>query len=170
MSRLLTGNGANCLRVIPVHAIKFTLNDHLSVAATHAERLRLGLPRGAAPPKLSFSTQLAAGCTAGAVQILVTYPLDLARTRLQLSEMAGANYRGIFHCLSDTFTREGPSALYKGLAPSLVAGVPYVGLQARRKERRIFGRAAHLSRFVARLARFTSLHCSSRDAAPPRRR
>lgn len=91
--------------------------------------MRLGLPADAPAPALSFGSQMACGCFAGAVQILATYPLDLARTRLQLSEVVGARYRGIFHCLSLTVQREGAGALYKGLLPSLAAGVPYVGLQ-----------------------------------------
>ena len=53
------------------------------------------------------------------------------RTRLQLAETAGASYRGIWHCLTDTYGREGAAALYKGLLPSMASGVPYVGLQAR---------------------------------------
>lgn len=118
---LFKGNGANCLRVIPVYALKFTLNDRFKEAAA-ASTART-------PGDLPFWAKAASGCAAGVIQIVLTYPLDLVRTRLQLAEAAGMKYRGILHCLRDTAAREGPRSLYKGLLPSMAAGVPYVGLQ-----------------------------------------
>ena len=126
---LYKGNGANCLRVIPVYALKFSLNDTFKERAALAQAAAAGLPPGAPLPELGGGAKIAAGCGAGVIQIVLTYPLDLVRTRLQLAEAAGASYRGIAHCLSDTWLREGPTALYKGLLPSMAAGVPYVGLQ-----------------------------------------
>ena len=116
---LYKGNGANCLRVIPVYALKFSLNDTFTAAL--ASRRTSGV--------LTVWDKIAAGSAAGVIQIALTYPLDLVRTRLQLAEAAGASYRGIAHCLQDTYVREGRSAIYKGLLPSMAAGVPYVGLQ-----------------------------------------
>ena len=116
MRGLFKGNGANCLRVVPVYALKFTLNDGFKDAAMASSNLAAG-------EELPFWSKAAAGCGAGLIQIVATYPLDLVRTRLQLAEAAGARYRGIAHCLSDTATREGPRALYKGLLPSMAAGV-----------------------------------------------
>ena len=83
------------------------------------------------------------------MQITATYPLDLVRTRLQLAEAAGASYRGIAHCLQDTYLREGAAALYKGLLPSMLAGVPYVGLQARPAAAATSARAASTSPLTA---------------------
>jgi solute carrier family 25 (mitochondrial phosphate transporter), member 23/24/25/41 len=126
---LYKGNGANCLRVIPVYALKFSLNDAFTESAAKAQARSEHLAPDAPLPPLSFWSKIAAGSAAGVIQITLTYPLDLVRTRLQLAEAAGASYRGIGHCLRDTYTREGPLALYKGLLPSMMAGVPYVGLQ-----------------------------------------
>ncbi len=126
---LYKGNGANCLRVVPVYALKFSLNDTFTEAAARAQAQANGAPSGAPLPPLGFWTKIGAGSAAGVIQITLTYPLDLVRTRLQLAEAAGASYRGIAHCLRDTYTREGATALYKGLLPSMAAGVPYVGLQ-----------------------------------------
>jgi solute carrier family 25 (mitochondrial phosphate transporter), member 23/24/25/41 len=116
---LYKGNGANALRVIPVYALKFSLND----AITDELRARAG------GQELTFATKVASGCAAGFVQISATYPLDLVRTRLQLGETSGAKFRGIWHCLHLTAQTEGVRGLYKGYLPSLLAGVPYVGLQ-----------------------------------------
>ena len=126
---LYKGNGANCLRVVPVYALKFSLNDAFTEAAQAAQAKAENLPPGAPLPPLGFWPKIAAGCAAGVIQITLTYPLDLVRTRLQLAEAAGASYNGIWHCLRDTYLREGAAALYKGLLPSMAAGVPYVGLQ-----------------------------------------
>ena len=126
---LFKGNGANCLRVIPVYSLKFSLNDAFKEHAARVQAASQGLPPGAPLPELSVGAKIAAGCGAGVIQIVLTYPLDLVRTRLQLAEAAGASYRGIGHCMRDTWSREGPAALYKGLLPSMAAGVPYVGLQ-----------------------------------------
>jgi solute carrier family 25 phosphate transporter 23/24/25/41 len=126
---LFKGNGANCLRVIPVYALKFSLNDTFKERAAAAQAAAARLPPGAPLPELSIASKIGAGCAAGVIQIMLTYPLDLVRTRLQLAEAAGASYRGIGHCMRDTWAKEGPTALYKGLLPSMAAGVPYVGLQ-----------------------------------------
>lgn len=116
------GNGANCLRVIPVYALKFPLNDIFK------EMVR---KPGQEKKKLKMWQMMAAGSGAGLVQILLTYPLDLIRTRLQLSLSldTGARYNGIGHCAVSIFRTEGLSALYKGLGPTLFMGIPYVGMQ-----------------------------------------
>ena len=112
-----------------MYALKFSLNDTFKERAAAAQAAAADLPRGAPLPELSVLTKIGAGCAAGVIQITLTYPLDLVRTRLQLAEAAGASYSGIGHCMRDTWAREGPTALYKGLLPSMAAGVPYVGLQ-----------------------------------------
>jgi hypothetical protein len=38
-------------------------------------------------------------------------------------------YRGIVHCAQHIWRTEGLSAFYKGIGPTYVSGVPYVGLQ-----------------------------------------
>eukprot|EP00854_Cymbomonas_tetramitiformis_P004517 gene4517-5533_t len=120
---LYKGNGANCVRVIPVYALKFSLNDKFK------EMMLVWRIEGGDDPQLSFLEKMAAGSMAGTVQILATYPLDIIRTRLQLAEIAGSSYKGIADCAMTTIRHEGLLGLYKGLFPSMLAGVPYVGLQ-----------------------------------------
>ena len=59
------------------------------------------------------------GTAGGIASILAVHPLDTVRTRLQAAP-AGA-YRGAWHCARVTVRREGPLALYKGLAWPLAA-------------------------------------------------
>ena len=112
------GNGANCLRVVPVYALKFGFNDSIKswVRTTPDE-------------KLSFGQLVASGTLAGSIQMFTTYPLEVVRTRLTVGKAYGASYNGIFHCFSSTLKHEGIRGLYKGLSPTILTGSPYVGLQ-----------------------------------------
>lgn len=114
------GNGANCLRVIPVYALKFTLND------TFREVL---LEPGQTVSDLTGGQLLFAGCLAGTAQITVTYPLELVRARLTLSEGFGKEYKGIWNTAKTVLADEGIRGFYKGYGPTFVSGSPYVGLQ-----------------------------------------
>lgn len=136
---LYFGNGANCLRIVPVYALKFSLNDTFKTWIIRSRSARGGpvteveFAIGGGEPlrklELSFGEKIVVGSLAGVVQIIATYPLDLVRLRLQLAEHAGIRYRGIGDCLTTIAREESPLALYRGLLPSMAAGVPYVGLQ-----------------------------------------
>lgn len=127
---LYKGNGANCLRVIPVHSLKFALNDTFKEAVVSRRAAAAGATAlAAASQSLTFVEKVLAGSLAGTVQIVATYPLDLIRLRLQLAEHTGVHYRGIAHCASSIARTEELRSLYKGMFPTMLAGVPYVGLQ-----------------------------------------
>lgn len=89
---LYKGNGANCLRVVPVYALKFSLNDQIkewvalrrSAEAAGAGSAAVAAGGGGRKYELTVLEKIVAGCCAGVVQITLTYPLDLVRTRLQL--------------------------------------------------------------------------------------
>lgn len=116
---LWAGNGANVVRVIPVHGLKLSGNDVF----------RDLIAPGVAHPKTW--QLLAAGSLAGAFQLTVTLPLEVIRTRLTVGARLDLprQYRGIVHCGVHTVRAEGAAALYKGLAPTLASGVPFVALQ-----------------------------------------
>jgi hypothetical protein len=80
---------------------------------------------------MNFNQLMMAGTLAGLMQITLTYPLELIRTRLSLSEsqMLGERYTGIVDCCRKTVKSEGMGALYKGITPTWWSGAPYVGLQ-----------------------------------------
>lgn len=120
MLSLWKGNGANCTRVVPVYALKFTFND------TYKNMVR---QPGQALSDLSFRQMILAGMAAGLCQAIITYPLEVVRTRLTITSMMGGTYRGMTHCAAATIQQEGLGAMYKGITPTLLTATPYVGLQ-----------------------------------------
>ena len=94
------GNGANCIRIIPNKGILFMCND-LFIA-----KLQRNLT------ELTLWHRLASGSLSGAILITVTYPLDLVTARLS----SGAQFNGIWHCLSDTLKVEGEALLFPVLS------------------------------------------------------
>lgn len=75
------------------------------------------------------ASQFAAGLCAGALSLLFSNPLDVARTRLQLLESANPKEaelirKGYFHILSTAFKQEGFRGLYKGFKPRLLMRLP----------------------------------------------
>jgi len=67
------------------------------------------------------------GAMAGFSATLVTYPLDLIRTRFA-SQGQTRIYSSLMQCISDIHRNEGILGFYRGLAPSLLQIVPYMGL------------------------------------------
>ena len=54
--------------------------------------------------------QIAAGGSAGLVEVCIMHPLDLVKTRLQLP---GGHFNGLVDCFRKTFKAEGLSGFYK---------------------------------------------------------
>ncbi|KAF2303857.1 hypothetical protein GH714_023902 [Hevea brasiliensis] len=110
---LFRGNLVNVIRVAPSKAIELfaydTVNKNLS-------------PKPGEQPKLPIPASLVAGACAGVSSTLVTYPLELVKTRLTIQ-------RGVYNGILDAFLKilqeEGPAELYRGLAPSLIGVIPY---------------------------------------------
>eukprot|EP01091_Cochliopodium_minus_P008343 TRINITY_DN1873_c0_g1_i1.p1 TRINITY_DN1873_c0_g1~~TRINITY_DN1873_c0_g1_i1.p1 ORF type:complete len:293 (-),score=55.81 TRINITY_DN1873_c0_g1_i1:29-907(-) len=119
---LWKGNNATVLKIIPTYALKFSLNDFIRDIVKK---------EGQKTNELTFNQMMIAGTLGGTIQIIMTYPLDIIRTRLSLNENLSSNqrYRGVFDCFRKIVSREGFFALYKGLGPTLFVGAPYVGLQ-----------------------------------------
>lgn len=74
-------------------------------------------------------THLFCGSVAGVCSTLVTNPLDIARTRLQLMEYKNQSdqdsiRQGFLKVLRDIYKNEGFSGLYKGLRPRILVKIP----------------------------------------------
>ncbi|KAI3454195.1 hypothetical protein Pfo_010858 [Paulownia fortunei] len=110
---LFRGNFVNVIRVAPSKAIELfvydTVNKNLS-------------PKPGEQPKLPIPPSLVAGACAGVSSTLVTYPLELLKTRLTIQ-------RGVYNGLLDAFVKilqeGGLGELYRGLTPSLIGVIPY---------------------------------------------
>lgn len=127
---LWRGNGANVIRIIPNFALKFAMNDFFK--DVFRARRDAADSTSDITTKEDVTQKILSGCGAGAVQIAATYPLDTVRTRLSMSASMLPNnvrYTGIVSCAKGIVTAEGVRGLYKGMAPTFAAGVPYVALQ-----------------------------------------
>ncbi|CAH2077232.1 unnamed protein product [Thlaspi arvense] len=110
---LFRGNLVNVIRVAPARAVELfvfeTVNKKLS-------------PENGEQSKIPIPASLLAGACAGVSQTLLTYPLELIKTRLTIQRGV---YKGIFDAFVKIIREEGPTELYRGLAPSLIGVVPY---------------------------------------------
>ncbi|KAL8736186.1 MAG: hypothetical protein Q9166_000341 [cf. Caloplaca sp. 2 TL-2023] len=76
---------------------------------------------------LPFVYQFAAGAVAGVSEILVMYPLDVVKTRVQLQQgkgIGGEGYNGMVDCFRKIIKNEGPSRLYRGITAPILMEAP----------------------------------------------
>ncbi|KIX94370.1 uncharacterized protein Z520_09756 [Fonsecaea multimorphosa CBS 102226] len=77
---------------------------------------------------LGFGYQIGAGAIAGVSEILIMYPLDVVKTRVQLqgrTPVPGQDYyTGMFDCLRKIVKNEGPSRLYRGIGAPIMMEAP----------------------------------------------
>lgn len=110
---LFRGNFVNVIRVAPSKAIELfaydTVNKNLS-------------PKPGEQPKIPIPPSLVAGACAGVSSTIVTYPLELLKTRLTIQ---GDVYDGLFDAFIKILQEGGPGELYRGLTPSLIGVIPY---------------------------------------------
>jgi len=69
-----------------------------------------------------------AGGVAGATAMVLTYPLDVVKSRLAV-EGGRAQYRGVAHCVKSVIKAEGVRGLYRGVIPSVIAIAPFLAVQ-----------------------------------------
>jgi hypothetical protein len=118
---LYRGAGVSLVAVLPFEGVKFLCFDYYSrVFATSSFSSRPG--EGHEPDKGLkagiMGETLSAGALSGLTAVLLTYPNDTVRRRMQLQGMDGAKriYRHALHCYSHVIRHEGPRVLYRGLA------------------------------------------------------
>ncbi|KAM3065116.1 hypothetical protein ACMFMF_011421 [Clarireedia jacksonii] len=76
---------------------------------------------------LPFVYQFAAGAIAGVSEILVMYPLDVVKTRVQLQtgkEVGADHYNGMVDCFRKIIKNEGFSRLYRGIEAPILMEAP----------------------------------------------
>ncbi|MCJ1240115.1 Mitochondrial 2-oxodicarboxylate carrier 2 [Varicellaria rhodocarpa] len=76
---------------------------------------------------LPFIYQFAAGAVAGVSEILVMYPLDVVKTRVQLQKGKGVGeegYNGMVDCFRKIIKNEGFSRLYRGISAPILMEAP----------------------------------------------
>lgn len=143
---LFRGNGAMVARIFPYAAVQYTAFEAYNTTLS----IYMFGPDSRSPLK-----RFLAGAAAGTTAVFMTYPLDLARTRMALrtgpggtglaaatasavsaavpagvrpaSGTAAAAPHGIFGTLRRVVSRDGLVGLYRGLYPTLAGVVPYAG-------------------------------------------
>ncbi|CAK9171544.1 unnamed protein product [Ilex paraguariensis] len=136
---LFRGNFVNVIRVAPSKAIEHVGTKHVfwflkwmhslslqsvknaSLAAYDTVNKNLS-PKPGEQPKLPIPASLVAGACAGISSTLVTYPLELLKTRLTVERGV---YDGLFDAFIKILLEGGPGELYRGLTPSLIGVIPY---------------------------------------------
>ncbi|KAF9355532.1 hypothetical protein BGX26_006438 [Mortierella sp. AD094] len=81
----------------------------------------------ASPASSKFVSKLAAGAVAGITGVLIVYPLDMVKTRLQSQKkdaMGKLQYRGGLDCFRQVIAKEGARGLYRGIIPNLIGITP----------------------------------------------
>ncbi|KAL2430594.1 Mitochondrial citrate transporter D [Exophiala dermatitidis] len=77
---------------------------------------------------LGFGYQIGAGAIAGVSEILIMYPLDVIKTRVQLQGKAPVPgqdyYTGMLDCFKKIVKNEGPSRLYRGIGAPIMMEAP----------------------------------------------
>jgi solute carrier family 25 2-oxodicarboxylate transporter 21 len=71
--------------------------------------------------KLPWQKQVIAGAFAGLCEILMMYPLDVVKTRFQLTR---AQNPSLYSAFRGIIVNEGPSRLYRGIAAPILAEAP----------------------------------------------
>ncbi|CDF40370.1 unnamed protein product [Chondrus crispus] len=121
MRGFFKGNTANCLKVAPTKGIQF-------VAFEALKRVMYGLRdqrrEGADGPLMAWERFMAGGF-AGMTAASICYPLDVAKTLLTAHP---ERFSGVMQTMVQVARTEGGRGLYKGLSPTLVAMMPYAGL------------------------------------------
>eukprot|EP00658_Telonema_sp_P-2_P076250 TRINITY_DN6641_c0_g1_i5.p1 TRINITY_DN6641_c0_g1~~TRINITY_DN6641_c0_g1_i5.p1 ORF type:complete len:490 (-),score=82.54 TRINITY_DN6641_c0_g1_i5:418-1887(-) len=115
---LWRGNGVAMVRVIPHSTIVFTsfpiYQQHLMELADNGHS--------------DVIVWFTAGAAAGATASMLTYPLDLMKTRISAHWSLKPRYDSYSSGLLEIIQAEGYRGLFRGLFPTLVGIIPYAGI------------------------------------------
>lgn len=117
VSGLFKGNGIQMIRIFPYAAIQFS---------TFEQYKKLLKPAFSSHPHL---VKLAAGSLAGLTAVMVTYPLDVIRSRVAFQVKGHSVEAGMVDTMRAMLHVEGGlRAFYRGIVPSILGMAPYSGL------------------------------------------
>ena len=115
---------ANCIRYFPTQALNFAFKDKVKAMFKSSKQDSY---------TVSFSKNIAAGGTAGALSLCFVYSLDYARTRLANDAKAAGKgggerqFNGLVDVYVKTFKSDGFVGLYRGFVISCVGIIVYRG-------------------------------------------
>lgn len=112
---LWRGNSATMARIIPYAAIQFTAHEQW--------RRILQVDKDGSNTK---GRRFLAGSLAGITSQSLTYPLDLARARMAVTDRY-TGYRTLRQVFVKIWVEEGPSTLFRGYWATVLGVIPYAG-------------------------------------------
>lgn len=114
------GNLANIVRYVPNFALTYSLKEFFRKHVKKTDnKLRQTL------------NNIFTAAVAGSLSIIVTHPLDFARTRMGVSVKKKGQkleYKGMTDCLIQNYKLDGLRSLYSGICISIIANFFYRGL------------------------------------------
>eukprot|EP00808_Paulinella_micropora_P010987 g19135.t1 len=113
------GNNANVIRVVPNRAILFWSNDQFKML------VRRYLPEWEKAPIISILR----GSCSGAIAVVSSYPLDVARTRMGALYGKTKYSKSVTQALRVTVQEEGLRGLFRGVGPTVFGSFPYEGIK-----------------------------------------
>ncbi|XP_013099521.2 mitochondrial coenzyme A transporter SLC25A42 [Stomoxys calcitrans] len=112
---LWRGNSATMARIVPYAAIQFTAHEQW--------RKILHVDKDGTDTK---GRRFIAGSLAGITSQSLTYPLDLARARMAVTDKY-TGYRTLRQVFVKIWVEEGPRTLYRGYWATVLGVIPYAG-------------------------------------------
>uniref|UniRef100_A0A6G1S7E7 Solute carrier family 25 member 42 n=1 Tax=Aceria tosichella TaxID=561515 RepID=A0A6G1S7E7_9ACAR len=113
---LWRGNSATMIRILPYAALQYCSHEQFKILLEVDTNER---------KKNGKAKSFLAGSLAGLVSSICTYPLDLARARMAVSQSDKVRLTEIFKTL---VIKDGYLALYRGCLPSILGIIPYAGV------------------------------------------
>jgi solute carrier family 25 protein 42 len=113
---LWRGNSATMIRILPYAALQYCSHEQFKIILKVDTNER---------KKNGKAKSFLAGSLAGLVSSICTYPLDLARARMAVSQSDKVRLTEIFKTL---VIKDGYFALYRGCLPSILGIIPYAGV------------------------------------------
>lgn len=113
---LWRGNSATMARIVPYAAIQYSAHEQWKwILKVHTNEGR----------KASPGKTFLAGSLAGITSSTFTYPLDLARARLAVTQKE--EYNSLSQVFVKIWKQEGPVTLFRGYTPTIIGVIPYAG-------------------------------------------
>ena len=144
LSALWKGNAATLIRVFPYAGIQFMVfhkvkyifvdkheRDHDVSTEPNSEKKSI-IRRNTYEKDRKFGLtpveSLISGSTAGAISVLMTYPLDLTRAQLAVLKKKKGPNDGFVKVLMSNYHNGGTHGLFRGITPTLLGMLPYSGV------------------------------------------
>ncbi|XP_033208797.1 mitochondrial coenzyme A transporter SLC25A42 [Belonocnema kinseyi] len=111
---LWRGNSATMVRIVPYAAIQFTSHEQWK-RLLHVD----------SPETVTSGTKFLAGSLAGVTSQGLTYPLDLARARMAVTDKD--EYKTLRQVFARIYRHEGILSFYRGFPATILGVIPYAG-------------------------------------------